>query len=388
MKTNAKLTVLSIALLFLLSLSPLFAQVASGGGGGGGGTTAVSPPTVTPPVVQPVDGSFAPTLPINSQEVLLSNNKRLVTTVATWLDSRGFLHGAPGTITYADRAYVPSMANQPDLGEMVALVASLGNFTFETRNPKDSISMSAAFRTKHGRAVFEGSQSFKLVLNSDGSYSTPSPSIKVTMWPNGEQLLEVPGADWVEASFMNNEGETVNTEQLRRDEQTGKFIFPLYWAGQKNIQLTAYQNRDDGVSLRAIYSAETGSRQPTITRSVVPFVAGLANTVIVPADQNSVTINMADEQSARSLRNGVSPLVQITFTKALSLFFYAELPSEVARGFWIRQGNQANWKYYPIFKGQHTSFPLDAGVFDLIIDWPTFGRREDSFGHDGHGKGV
>ncbi len=387
MKTNKRNAVWSV-MLFIVSALPIFGQANNGGGGGGGGTTTVSPPTITPTVAQPVKESdgFAPTLPITSREVLLANNKRLITTVATGVNSSGFVYGDPGVKTYAEKAYVPSMAGQPDFSEINALVVSIGNFVFETRNPDDNIEMRVTYQTKQGRAVFQGIQYFKLVQNPNGIYAPPSPSINVRIYPSDEQLLNVPGADWVEVSFLSEKGETVQTQQMKRDEQTGMFFFPLSWAGLKNIQLTAYrQNQDNGTTAKAVYSAQTGGRQPTVTRSVIPSVS-IENTVIVPADKNVVTINMSDEQSARSLRNGVSPLVQITFRSPLRLSFYAEIPSEVANGFWMRQGNQSNWNYFTINKGQGTTIDLGAGVYDIIIDWPTFGRREDSFSNDGHGK--
>ena len=92
---------------------------------------------------------------------------------------------------------------------------------------------------------------------------------------------------------------------------------------------------------------------------------------------------MADPQSARSLENGVSPLVQIKFTEPKTLYFYAELPQEVANGFWIRKTDRSDWFYAPIVTGSLSElFVPDAGVYDIVIDWPTFGRYQQSFGND------
>lgn len=326
-----------------------------------------------------------PTLPITSQEVLIANAKRLVSKVAVYVNSRGFVSGAPGTITYFEKEYVPSVANQPDFSELLKVV-SLANFTFETRNPLDPIEVTVAFRDKSGHGLFQGSQSFKLVKNPDGSYAPPAPEIKVRVWPNGNLPLEIAGADWVEIALLNEQGETTETRSLERDQRAGYFLFPLYLAGQKNVLVTAFDNREDGTTAKAVYSAQTGARQPIFMRSIIAS-ATLENVIVVKPDQNTVVVNRIDEQVARAFSNDVSPLTQITFTKAQTLSFFAEHPTDgAAKGFWIRRADQTGWAYFQIASGQLTNVQLGAGVYDIIIDWSTFGKRQQSFSRDG-GKG-
>jgi hypothetical protein len=315
--------------------------------------------------------------------LLIANAKRLVVKVSVNVYSRGFVYGAPGMVTYFEKAYVPSIANQPDFGELLAMVG-LANFSFETRNPDDPIQVEVAFRDKGGRQLFQGNQSFKLVKNPDGSYAPPAPEIKVRVWPAGDLPIEIPGADWVETALLNEQGETTETRSLDRDERTGNFLFPVWLTGQRNVLVTAFDNRDDGTTVKAVYSAQTGTRQPTITRTVK--AAATLETVYIPDAGNTVTLNMVDEQAARIFRNGVSPLVQVTFPKPQTLFFYAELPTEVAKGFWIRRGDQVGWMYFTIARGKLAEVNLEAGVWDIIVDWPTFGKRDQSF-NGGGGKG-
>lgn len=322
------------------------------------------------------------TLPITSQEVCISNAKRLVAKVTVNVYSRGFVYGAPGTVTYFEKEYVPSVANQPDFGEFLAIVG-LAQFSFETRNPNDPIEVRVALRDKGGRDLFQGSSSFKLVKNPDGSYAPPTQEIKVRVWPNGDLPVEIPGADWVEIALLNEQGETTETRSLERDQRTGSFLFPIWLAGQKNVLITAFDNREDGTTVKAVYSAQTGARQPTLTRSF--GTSATLENVYIPDAGNTVTLNMVDEQAARIFRNGVSPLVQVTFLKPQTLFFYAELPTEVAKGFWIRRGDQVGWVYFTIVRGKLAEVNLEAGVYDIIIDWPTFGKRDQSFGNSGGG---
>lgn len=371
-------SVLSVLVLFVFQVfaqTPV-APATVGGGGGGGGIATV--PTVVPT-------ELPSTLPITSQEVLIANAKRLVAKVTVYVNSRGFVYGAPGTVASFEKEYVPSVANQPDFGEFLAIV-STANFSFETRNPNDPIEVNVAFRDKNGRGLFQGSQSFKLVKNSDGSYVPPAPQIKVRVWPNGDLPIEVPGADWMELALLNEQGETTETRSLDRDQRTGNFMFPLWLAGQRNVLVTAFDHREDGTTVKAVYSALTGANQPTITRTIGAS-ATLENVVVVQRDVNAVVVNRVDEQVARAFNNGVSPLVQVTFTKPQTFFFYAEHPMDgAAKGFWIRPGNSELWTYYAIKQKDYTSVPLNAGVYDIIIDWPSFGKREQTFGRDG-GKG-
>lgn len=371
-------SVLSVLVLFVFQV---FAQTpvapATVGGGGGGGIATV--PTVVPT-------ELPSTLPITSQEVLISNAKRLVAKVVVYVNSRGFVYGAPGTVTSFEKEYAPSVPNQPDFGEFLAIV-EMARFSFETRNPNDPIEVTVAFRDKNGRDLFQGSSSFKLVKNSSGSYAPPSQEIKVRVWPNGELPLEIAGADWVEIALLNEQGETTETRSLDRDQRTGNFLFPLYLTGQKNMLVTAYGNREDGTTVKAVYSAQTGAGQPTFTRSIVAS-ATLENVIVVKRDVNSVTVSRLDEQVARAFNNGVSPLVQVNFTTPRSLYFYAEHPIDgAAKGFWIRPGNQLGWAYLIIPSGDFAKIELAAGVYDIIIDWPTFGKKKQSFSRDSGGKG-
>ena len=359
---NAK-KILSVILLSVLSVH-IFAQ------------TSIAPPTATGGGGGDI---FPSTLPISSQEVFIANAKRLVRKVTVSVYSSGFVYGARGVNTYFEKSYTPSLPDQPDLGELAELV-SLANFTFETRNPLDPVQVTVAFNDNNGRTLFEGTQTFKLVQNPDGSFAPPAPRIKVSVWPSGELPLEIPGADWAEIALLNEKGETAESRQLERD-RNGAFLFPVWLAGQKNVRLTGFDNRDDGTTANAVYAASTGTRQITLTRSITAS-AVFENAVIVPTDQNTVVVNIADERVARVFQNGVSPLVQIKFTKPLTLFFYAEHPTEVAKGFWIRPGgNQTEWVYFKIVRGQLTVVePLGAGIYDIVIDWPTFGKRDGSFG--------
>ncbi len=344
--------------------------------------SVVATPAVQPPSV----GELPSTLPITSPEVLISNAKRLVVKVSVSVNSRGFVYGAPKTVTYLEKEYVPSVPNQPDFGELLAIV-STANFSFETRNPLDPIEVGVTFRDKSGRELFQGNQSFKLVKDANGNYIPPSSEIKVRVWPAGDLPLEIAGADWVEVALLNEQGETTETHSLDRDQRTGNFLFPLYLAGQKNVLVTAFDNRNDGTTTKAVYSAQTGARQPTITRSVTAS-ASLEGVIVVKPDQNTVVVNGVDEQVARAFKNDVSPLVQITFTKTQTFFFYAEHPSDgAAKGFWIRRSDQTGWIYLGIVKGKLTEANLSEGVWDLVIDWPTFGKRQQSFSRDGGGKG-
>lgn len=329
-----------------------------------------------------------PTLPITSQEVLISNAKRLVSRVTVNVYSRGFVYGAPGTVIYFEKEYVPSVPNQPDFGELVAIVG-LAQFSFETRNPLDTIEVSVSFRDKGGRELFQGNQQFKLVKNPDGSYAPPAPEIKVRVWPRGDLPLEVVGADWVEIALLNEQGETTETRSLDRDQRTGNFLFPVWLAGQKNVLVTAFDNRDDGTTAKAVYAAQTGARQPTFERSVQTS-ATLEHVIVVKRDVNSVTVSRLDEQVARAFNNGVSPLVQVNFSMPRPLYFYAEHPIDgAAKGFWIRRGDQSDWFYFTNFiitSARPTIIELSAGIYDIVIDWRTFGKREQSFSRDG-GKG-
>lgn len=334
---------------------------------------------------QPVD--LPSTLPITSPEVLIANAKRLVTKVTVNVNSRGFVYGTPGTVTYLEKGYVPSVPNQPDFGELLAIV-STANFSFETRNPLDPIEVRVAFRDKGGRELFQGNQSFKLVKQSDGNYASPTTEIKVRMWPAGDLPLEIAGADWAEVALLNEQGETTETRSLDRDQRTGNFLFPVYLAGQKNVLIMAFDNREDGITVKAVYSAQTGARQPILGRSVTTS-ATLEGVIVVKPDINSVTVNRVDEQVARAFNNGVSPLVQIRFTKTLPLSFYAEHPSDgVAKGFWIRVSSTSatSWTYVPIVSGLYSTIELVSGIYDIIIDWPTFGKRQQSFSRDSGGK--
>ena len=359
--------------MFNLSVS-LFAQQASGGGGSA---------TVPVPQILSPDG-LPSTLPITSADVLMSNAKKLIRKVTSNITSPGFVYGAKGINTYLEKAYTPSIPNQPDFVEMANIV-SMANFVFETRNPSDSIQVDVSFLGETGKPIFQGSRVFKLVQNPDGNFSPPTPNINVSVYPYAGNLpLAIAGADWVEYALLDSQGQTVGYPKLLERDQSGLFQFPVYLSGQKDVQVIAHKNRDDGTTVSATFGAQTGTRQITRTRSILP-TASFEN-VFIPDAGNTVVVNILDEQAAKILRNGVSPLVQIRFEKQQTLFFYAELPQEIANGFWIRRSDQTGWAYFPIVKGKLTEIPLGAGVYDIVIDWPTFGKRQQSFSNDG-GKG-
>jgi|GEM_PF-2151687 hypothetical protein len=379
---STKMSVLSVILLFV-SVSA-FGQASSGGGGGGGGGGTATTPVAA--VSTPQSVNLPSTLPIASQEVLIANAKRLVARVTVNIWSRGFVYGAPGTVTYFEKEYIPSVAGQPDFSELLAVVG-LAQFSFEMRNPHDPIEVRVTFRDRGGRDLFQGSQQFKLVKKLDGSYAPPAPEIKVRVWPSGDLPLDVPGADWVELAMLNEQGETAETRTLDRDQRTGNFLFPLWLAGQRNVLVTAVANREDGTTVKAVYSSQTGARQPTSTHAA-RAAATLENVIVVNRDSTVVSVTRMDEQVARAFNNGVSPLVQVSFTKTQALTFYAEHPSDgTARGFWVRRGDQSLWYYYTLVPAKPTVIELGAGVYDIIIDWPTLGKRDQSFGGGKGGGG-
>ena len=256
----------------------------------------------------------------------------------------------------------------------------MSSFAFETSNPADPIQVSVYFRDNTGRALFEGSVSFKLVEAPDGSFAPPSSHISVPVWPSGDLPLEISGADRVQLALLNEQGETTDVRNLERD-RNGAFLFPSWLAGQKYVQLTATDYRDDGTTHTAVYTAEDGKRQPIVKSAVVASVS-FQNVVIVPTDIDRFEVKGVEEQSAKAFRNGVSPSVQLRFTRTQTFLFYAEHPSgEVARGFWIRGGSATSeWSYKSIKKGYFTELYPSLGVYDIVIDWPTFGRREGPFG--------
>ena len=329
-------------------------------------------------------GTLPSSLPITSREVLVANAKRLVVKVMAQVSSRGFVHGAPGTMTYVEKTYIPSVPNQPDFTELSALVSMTG-FQFETRNPSDPINVSFRFLDKGGRELFSGSHTFKLVKDAGGNYFPPSSEIKVKVWPAGDLPIEVPNADWVELALLNEQGETTETRSLDRDQRTGNYLFPTWLAGQQKVLLIAYDNRDDGTTVKAVYSAVTGTRQPTLERSVKASVA-FENVLVFAPDTRLIIISpVINSEVAQIIRNGASPLVQVSFTKEGTFSFYAEVPGEIAKGFWIRRSDTLPWIYFKITGGNPTDVTTDNGVFDIIIDWAV-GKQQQSFG-DGGGKG-
>ncbi len=353
--------ILSLLLLSVLSIN-LFAQSAPSGGGGGGGSVPV-----------PNDG-FPPTLPIGSPELLISNAKQMVTKVVVITASRGFVSNGK---SYFEKPYLPGVVGQPDLAEMAALV-QVPTFTFQTRNPADPVQVYVRFQDSGGRHLFEGFASFTLVKGADGSFAPPTPDISVQVWPSGELPLNVPGADDIQVVMLNERGETVETRNLERDRRTGAFMFPSWLAGNKYVQVIATDWREDGTQVTAIYSGD-GVRQAVQSGSFETSVATFGNVVIVPTDKTKVYIGSGDPQSDRAFQNGASPLVQVKLTKEALFYFYAEHPSgEIAKGFWIRFPN--GFSYFPIKPESPTELHLATGVYDIIIDWPTFGRRDGSFG--------
>ncbi len=389
MKTR-KSILSAIVVLFVFAFQ-LFAQTTTvqqtSGGGGGGGTTTTPVIAPTTPAVSATQGAgeLPPTLPITSQEVLISNAKRLVAKVAVYVNSRGFVYGAPGTVTSFEKEYVPSVSNQPDFSELLAVVG-MTRFSFETRNPNDPIEVTVEFRDKNGRGLFRGSQSFKLVKNQNGGYTAPA-EIKVRVWPNGDLPVEITGADWVEIALLNERGETTETRSLDRDRRTGDFLFPVWLAGQKNVLVTAFDNSDDGTTVKAVYSAQTGARQPILASSMRASAA-LDNVLIFPPDRTLVVVSPdLDPEGARMIRSGASPLIQVSLAKTSTFGFYAEMQSEIAKGFWIRRADVQVWSYFQIVGGNPTDVISGIGVFDIIIDWPTFGKRQQSFSNEGGGKG-
>lgn len=150
--------------------------------------------------------------------------------------------------------------------------------------------------------------------------------------------------------------------------------------------VTAFNNRDDGTTIKAVYSAQTGARQPILSSSIRSS-AILENVLVFPPDRTLVVVSPdLDPEIARIIRNGVSPLVQVSLTKQSTFGFYAEMPGEIARGFWIRRADVRVWSYFQITGGNPTDVITGVGVFDIIIDWPTFGKKEQSFSRDS-GKG-
>ncbi len=363
-------TTLSFLLLAALSVSLSSAQTPAPSGGGGGSVSAPQP------------DSFPNSLPI-SPELLISNAKSRVKKVAAGIGSRSFVNGAKGVQMHFERVYVPSIPGNPDLEEMAALVP-LSAFVFETSNPADPIQISVHFSDNTGRSLFEGSTSFKLVEAPDGSFAPPSSHISVPVWPSGELPLEISGADQVQLSLLNEQGETTEVRHLERD-RNGAFLFPTWLAGQKYVRLTATDYRDDGTAVNAVYSSEDGKRQPVAKSSLKASVV-IHNVIIIPADTKEVYIGPGDPQSERAFRNGTSPMVQVKTTKEALVSFYAETPSEVAKGFWIKLSS-AGFTYIPIKEGWYTEIHLARGVYDVIFDWPTFGQRDGAFGERHGGKG-
>ncbi|MCR4334224.1 MAG: hypothetical protein NUV47_00630 [Patescibacteria group bacterium] len=333
-----------------------------------------------------------PTLPIDSPEMLIANAKRMVTSVSVWVNSQGFMHDE-STVTSFNKPYTPSLEGQADFAEILN-IASLAEFNFKTRNPKDWISLSVAFRGVVGNEyekqeidLFNGGTGFNLI-EKNGTYSLPEPPFLVSVYPNGQLPLIIPGANDAEVAFLDHRGQTVQTEWLEQIAP-GVFLFNRYWAGQKNVQVMATSYGNDGQSSRAVYNALTGEREE-IRQAKLTASARMEEIVIIPTDQNTVMINMTDAQSARSLKNGVSPLVQVRFTEPKMLAFYAEVQDEVANGFWIRRADTNTWVYFSITQGAlaEVSVP-EAGVYDIVIDWPTFGKQQQTFGDYccGEGKG-
>ncbi|PIQ68101.1 MAG: hypothetical protein COV91_05905 [Candidatus Taylorbacteria bacterium CG11_big_fil_rev_8_21_14_0_20_46_11] len=352
---------------------------------GAGGDTATGP---TPPIpvatrVNAVPEELPPSLPIESEAVLIANAKRLITSVSAYVQSQGFVWGSSDMVTSFNRPYTPSLKGQVDFDEVLE-IANLAEFTFDIRNPKDWISLNVSFRAIFGKGyeqrdieLFSGGTGFNLVETSDGEYALPEPPYEVRISPNSDLPVKVSGADYLEVALLDYNGQTTRTESLERIAPE-VFMFPRYLAGQENVQIIATSNGSDGQSRHAVYRG-TGEREE-IRRAKLSVSASLENVMIVSEDQNTVMVNMADTQSARALRNGVNPLVQIKFTTPKTLFFYAELPQEVAKGFWIR-GFVGSWVYFPIVRGQLSEIAIpDAGIYDIVIDWPTFGKYQQIFG--------
>lgn len=385
MKTRK--SVLSAIVLFVVA-SQVFAQTptvapSTGGGGGGGSTTTTTPTPVTP--VPQIGGELPSTLPITSQEVIISNAKRKVAKVVANVWSRGLVHGAPETVTYFEKVYVPSVANQPDFSEFVAIV-KLARFSFETRNPNDPIEVRVGFRNRDGRDLFSGSVWFKLVQDANGNYVPPSPEIKVRVWPSGDLPVEITGADWVEIALLNEQGETTETRQLDRDQNTGDFMYPLWLAGQKNVLVTAFDNREDGTTVKAVYSAQTGTRQPVVS-SALWVSAVLENVIVIQPDTATVILSpVTNGEFGRMIHNGISPLVQISYTRETEVGLYAEYFGLITKGFWVRRADVLGWSYHEAIDGNPAQFIVSPGVYDVIIDGlvtvsqQTFGNNGGSVG--------
>lgn len=377
--------------VFLLALSlPAFAQVAPSTGGGGGGGVATTP-TVAPIAPTPVSsvtqiaGELPPTLPITSQELLISNAKRKVAKVAASVWTRGLVYGAPNTVTSFEKDYVPSIPNQPDFNEFLVLV-NLTRFSFETRNPNDPVEVHVGFRDKNGRELFQGSQSFKLVKDANGNYAPPSSEIKVRVWPNGDLPIEVPGADWMELALLNEQGETSETRSLERDQRTGNFLFPLWLAGQQNVQVTAFDNRDDGTTVKAVYSASTGTQQPIVS-TALRVSAALENVIVIQPETTLVILSpVTYNEFGRMIREGRSPLVQISYTKETKVALYAEYLGQVAKGFWVRRADVVKWSYHEVLNGSPAQLTVSPGIYDVIIDG-LVNISQQTFGNNGGSVG-
>ena len=335
---------------------------------------------------QPADGLPA-TLPITSLEVMVSNAKRQVTKITANIWSRGFVN-SPDSVTYVEKKYTPSVPNQPDFAELTALVSMTG-FKFETRNPKDEINIRFRYLNSVGRELFSGGQSFKLVKDANGNYVPPSSEIKVKVYPAGDLPIEILNADSVEIALLNERGETTETRNLDRDEATGAFMYPTWLARQQNVQVTAYDYREDGTTAKAVYSPYTGTRQSTVALSTKSSAVFESVIVIQPDTATVILSPVTNSEFGRMIREGRSPLVQISYTKETRVGLYAEYLGQVAKGFWLRRADVLGWNYHQIVNGNQADFTVAPGVYDVIIDGlvnvsqQTFGDRGGSVGKGG-----
>ncbi|MSU55413.1 MAG: hypothetical protein EXS46_02630 [Candidatus Taylorbacteria bacterium] len=259
-------------------------------------------------------------------------------------------------------------------------------FQFETRNPNDDINVMFKYVNKAGREMFSGGQSFKLVKDSNGNYVAPSSEIKVKIWPSGDLPIEVMNADSVEIDLLNERGETTETRYLDRDQATGEFMYPTWLAGQQNVLVTAYDYRDDGTTVKAVYIPFTGARLPTMTRSM-RVSSVYKDVIIVPVDTARVILSPAvNGDFARTIYEGRSPLVQVSYTKDTKVGLSAEYFGQMARGFWVRRADVLGWSYHQVINSKLAEFTVSPGVYDVVIDG-LVNVSQQTFSNSSLGKG-
>lgn len=366
----------------LKALSVPVSQPVSVGGGGSGGGSSVSSPA---------------TLPIANIEMLRGYAWEQVQSVYAGLGAQSQINNPnPDRKSYI---YEPYERDQfgTDPARIMGIVSSR-TLALAVVSPRDYCYAYVGFNSVDGYRLFNAWSSYRIEKDGVGGYRIPKTALSPELEMADEIPLAFPGADSVRVLERNENGDIIRDFYLQRDERSGKFLFPAYFASDDCVAGEVVANYWDGEnSSSRIFGLKTGEEVSAIT----------VDDQLTVRDPATVAIRNGNEfgHIYVLVTNGIPPTIVATMEYAHLAQIVVAVPwpgsvsdngfspKEAPTGFWIRREGTFTPTYVPndaATGGQYPEFQFETGTYYIVPIWPELKSQKHywpPYDNYGYGKG-